>query len=329
MKVLVTGGAGFIGAHLANAYAARGSEVLVLDNLNDYYSIELKKMRVEHFLSHPKIEFKTIDMADLRTLHNTVLEFGPDTIVHMAAQAGVRLPVTSYDKYTSSNLVGFANILQTAVELRVPNFLYASSSSVYGNSDALPYSEDLKILEPISFYGATKLSNEILAKAMTRGTDTRALGLRFFTVYGEWGRPDMAYFRLVKNLMLREKFTLFGDGSLKRDFTYIADAVECVLALSERLQDGKLLQKDVFNIGGGNNRSMNELISIVNHLSSNKLIIESTDSFEGDVRETIADSSNLRKAIGIAPEKSLEFGIQAVFEWMNIPKIQKQMNNWG
>jgi UDP-glucuronate 4-epimerase len=328
VKVLVTGGAGFIGAHLADEYSKRGSEVMVLDNLNDYYSIELKKLRVNHFLSHPGVEFKNTDLVNLQNVQEAIVEFAPDTVVHMAAQAGVRLPVDSYNKYTSSNLVGFANVLQTAIKLEVPNFLYASSSSVYGNSDQLPYSEDQENLQPISYYGATKLSNEILASAMTNGTSTRAIGLRFFTVYGPWGRPDMAYFRLVRDLILQEEFTLFGDGSLKRDFTFISDAVECVLALSDYLGLGKPIERKVFNIGGGNNRSMNDLISIVNNLATDQLQIRSGESFKGDVRETIADSSNLRKAIGMAPEKQLEFGIQAVFNWMKSPDIHSKLINW-
>ena len=328
MKVLVTGGAGFIGSHLADGFSKRGSEVLVLDNLNDYYSTKLKKMRVKHFLSQPNVKFKNIDLANLGNTQEAIVDFAPDTIVHMAAQAGVRLPVDSYDKYTSSNLVGFANVLQTAVKLEVPNFLYASSSSVYGNSGQLPYSEDQQNLQPISYYGGTKLSNEILAIAMTNATSTRAIGMRFFTVYGPWGRPDMAYFRLVRDLILREEFTLFGDGSLKRDFTFISDAVECVLALSHILELGKPIEHDVFNIGGGNNRSMNDLISIVNKLSRDKLQIRRGEAFKGDVRETIADSSILRKTIGMAPEKQLEYGIQEVFNWMKSPEIQPQLVNW-
>lgn len=328
MKVLVTGGAGFIGSHLADGYAKRGTEVLVLDNVNDYYSPELKKLRLEHFLSESNVKFKNIDLTDLKLTEEAIAEFSPDTIVHLAAQAGVRLPLESYDKYTSSNLVGFANVLQAAIILKIPNFLYASSSSVYGNSDQLPYSENQKNLQPISYYGATKLSNEILASAMTNGTSTRAIGMRFFTVYGPWGRPDMAYFRLVRALILQEEFTLFGDGSLKRDFTFISDAVECILALSDNLALGTSSKHKVFNIGGGINRSMNDLISIVNSLSTEQLQIKKADSFHGDVRVTIADSSNLRDVIGMAPKNQLEFGIQAVFNWMKTPEIQNKLINW-
>lgn len=328
MRVLVTGGAGFIGSHVAQEYADRGAQVLVVDNLNDYYSPQLKMLRKENFLSHPKIDFKKLDLIQNKETNELVSMFEPDTIIHLAAQAGVRLPIERYIKYTDSNLTAFSNILQGAVINSVPNFIYASSSSVYGNSEEMPYSETQSNLAPISYYGATKLSNEIVANAMTRNTATRALGLRFFTVYGPWGRPDMAYFRLVKALMLQEEFKLFGNGTLRRDFTYIKDAVECLTRLVDKLNSGAVFESSVVNVGGGNNRSMSDLIEIVNSLDGTSLNVSYLESFDGDVRETLADSSILQRISGYIPDTQLEVGVPEVHKWMVEPDIRKFLKNW-
>ena len=211
MSVVVTGGLGFIGAHVAAALMDSGEEVVIVDSLTDYYSVDLKLERKKHLLGKaPKENFFEFDLVDRISFSKILDEVKPRTVIHLAAQAGVRLPVELTHKYVESNLTGFSNVLQSVIEHRIPDFLYASSSSVYGDSTDVPYKEKAVGLSPISFYGATKLSNELLAKALTSNSRTRSRGMRFFTVYGPWGRPDMAYFRLGASVLTDYNFHRFS-----------------------------------------------------------------------------------------------------------------------
>ena len=206
MKYLVTGAAGFIGSNLSARLAKSGNEVLGVDNFSPYYSPKFKELRVANLLTPVGIEVKKIDLSDISAVVEIVREFRPTVIIHLAAQPGVRTPLGKSYQYVQNNLVAFANVLQTAIEESVPDFLYASSSSVYGNSLESPYREDNLNIRPISIYGATKFANEILTPAFVSGSKTRARGLRFFTVYGPWGRPDMAYFRIIDSILNGAEF---------------------------------------------------------------------------------------------------------------------------
>jgi UDP-glucuronate 4-epimerase len=328
MTVLVTGAAGFVGAHLVKSLHETGESVVGLDSFNDYYSPELKEKRVESLIPN-NIEILDLNLTNTEKLSNLVAKLKPRTVYHLAAQAGVRLQIKDTDQYVQSNLVGFSNILECAVENQVANFVYASSSSVYGNSFNTPYTETDRNLSPISFYGASKLSNELLASALVRGSSTNARGLRFFTVYGPWGRPDMAYFRIAEALINSNQFNLFGDGEVIRDFTYIDDIIHSTLLLTDELNSKKETGlSDVVNIGGGKPSSMKQLITAFEAVSERKLQINQLAHVEKDVNQTIASLKLQNQLINFTPKVSLEQGVEQVFKWANSPLVTSKLNAW-
>ena len=329
MSVIVTGGLGFIGSHLSAKLASLGEEVHIIDSITDYYSTDLKRLRRKTLLSAvPKSHVHEINLCDKPSLDSIILKVKPRKVFHLAAQAGVRLPVTQLHKYTESNLTGFSSILQSVVSAGVPEFLYASSSSVYGNSIELPYKENAKGLAPISFYGATKLCNEILAHSAVIGTNTRARGMRFFTVYGPWGRPDMAYFRLAASLLSDYQFHRFGDGLVKRDFTYIDDTIEGITRLSKQLESVPSGSSDVVNLGGGNPYSLNDLIGEFEKISGKQIHITNEQSALGDVKVTVADSTFLENLTGFVPKVSLADGAKRFYNWASSTDVRPQIASW-
>ena len=329
MTVVVTGGLGFIGAHVASALADSGEEVIIIDSLTDYYSVDLKLKRKNHLLGKVSSKnFVNFDLVDRLSLSKLLEEVKPRTLIHLAAQAGVRLPIASTHKYVDSNLTGFSNVLQCVVEQGVPNFLYASSSSVYGDSKQVPYREDAVGLSPISFYGATKLSNEILAKALTTGSNTRSRGMRFFTVYGPWGRPDMAYFRLGASVLTDYIFHRYGDGSVRRDFTYVEDTVKGILMLKDQLKNEIPGFSDIVNLGGGNPHSLNDLISELEQISGKRIQIANATKAMGDVLQTVADSSYLQQLTGFAPSITLNEGVSKFYKWASEKENRDSLKNW-
>ena len=329
MSVLVTGGLGFIGSHLSAKLTSLGEEVHIIDSLTDYYSTDLKRLRRKILLSAiPNSHVHEIDLCDKEALDLVVQKVKPRKVFHLAAQAGVRLPISQLHRYTESNLTGFSNLLQSVVNAGITDFLYASSSSVYGNSSDLPYREDAKGLAPISFYGATKLSNEILAQSAVIGSRTRARGMRFFTVYGPWGRPDMAYFRLATSLLSDYQFHRFGDGLIKRDFTYIDDTIEGISRLSKQLSDMPSGNSDVVNLGGGNPYSLNDLISEFEKISGKHIQITNEQSALGDVKVTVADSTLLENLTGFIPRVSLETGAMLFYDWASSADVKSNLSKW-
>ena len=314
MRILVTGAAGFIGSNTSALLANHGHEVFGIDSVTDYYSTELKLGRVKHFLDKNNIEFRNQDLVDEEELSKLILHFKPEAIVHLAAQPGVRLHVSQYGKYVDSNLVAFSNTLRKVLEFEVPNFIYASSSSVYGDDSQVPYSENEKNLRPKSFYGATKLANEVLAKGIV-SSSSRIRGLRFFTVYGPWGRPDMAYFKIADALKFGKEFTLYGDGTVLRDFTYIADTTKSIVGLVEDLTKNPAGTNDIINVGGGKPHSMLELIKEMESITGATLRLRITDAAEGDVKLTIADTLKQNELLGFAPETTLRDGLQIFLDW--------------
>ena len=328
MILLITGVAGFIGSHLAQSLLEDGNKVIGIDNLNDYYSTDLKLSRLSNLTIHPNFTFQELDIVDGDQLKALIQKYSPHTIFHLAAQAGVRLPISSFSKYLNSNLTGFANVVIAAAELKVPNFLYASSSSVYGNSAAVPYKENGDLLDQVSFYGATKFTNEILAQNLSRSHGLKSRGMRFFTVYGPLGRPDMAYFKIINSVINDEEFVLFGDGTIRRDFTFVSDVVASIKLLSNELEHRDFGHSDVVNIGGGKPNSMSELIECVSRIAGKEVQVIRHEGSSADVKETLADCELQMSLTGFVPKISLDEGILSVYEWAAKPENATKIRKW-
>ncbi len=328
MQYLITGAAGFIGSFLCHKLAKDGNKIIAIDNFSSYYDVRLKNTRVNALLKPLNIDVINLDITDALKFDDLVSKSKPDVVINLAAQAGVRLPVNETDKYVNSNLVGFSNVLRSTVTNKVPYFLYASSSSVYGDKAAIPYIESEQNLNPTSFYGATKLANELLTPTLIQNSSTAARGLRFFTVYGPWGRPDMAYFRMIANVISGAEFNFFGDGSVERDFTFIDDAVNSVMALSTELQKRIPGYSDVVNLGGGRPLSMNYLLQTVSSISKNEVKFNRLNSNRNDAKKTMSDSKYIESLIGSKPSTKLEDGIEKTIEWAMRKDISSNLNNW-
>ena len=328
MQYLITGAAGFIGSYLCHKLAKEGNKVIAVDSFSNYYDVGLKNNRVKALLESLKVDVINLDITDDIKFDNLASRSKPDVVINLAAQAGVRLPLKETDKYVNSNLVGFSNVLRSTVNNKVPYFLYASSSSVYGDKAAIPYIESEQNLHPNSFYGATKLANELLTPTLIQNSSTAARGLRFFTVYGPWGRPDMAYFRMIANVVSGAEFNFFGDGSVERDFTFIDDAVSSVMALTTELQKRKPGYSDVVNLGGGRPLSMNYLLQTVSSISKNEVKFNRLNSNSNDAKKTMSDSKYIESLIGSKPNTKLEDGIAKTIEWAKRKDISSNLNNW-
>ena len=329
MKFLVTGAAGFIGSNLSARLATCENEVLGVDNFNTYYSPDLKRLRVRSLLGPLGVRVENLDLVDNKSIRAMIYNYKPDCIIHLAAQPGVRIPISQSDYYVRNNLVAFTNVLQCVVESGVPNFLYASSSSVYGNSTDFPYKESNKLIVPISVYGATKLANEILAPAYISSSNSKARGMRFFTVYGPWGRPDMAYFRIIDSALNGTPFTKFGTGDVKRDFTFVDDITKAIESLAYELNERDSGYSDIVNIGGGSPHSLNDLIEIISKQSNLKITSSELGRNPGDTEFTTADVGKLLELVGSKPEIDLEDGVRRTMAWARQPEICSNLNAWA
>jgi UDP-glucuronate 4-epimerase len=328
MRVLVTGAAGFIGSSVSATLSSSGHEVLGIDNYSDYYSIELKKRRVKEFLSNSNVTFQEIDISQFEEISDSIKKFRPNAVINLAAQAGVRLPVGTFNKYISSNVIGFTNVARASLENGVQNFLYASSSSVYGDKAKLPYSEVEEALHPSSYYGTTKRFNELTIPSLFANSETKARGLRFFTVYGPWGRPDMAYFRMIANIYAGTQFEMFGNGEIERDFTFIEDVSSSVKDLLAELSTRDKGFSDVVNIGGGRPLSMNYLAKLIADLSGQTIEIQAKPGVKEDAARTMSDPSYLFKLIGKQPMTKLEDGIAKTLGWASKEVSADDLLNW-
>lgn len=328
-KVLITGVAGFIGQQVALDLLQNNEvQVVGIDSLTDYYPVDLKKSRLEQLKGLESFTYQKLDITDVRELEALLTNHQCDTVIHLAAQAGIRLPIDEYFRYIDSNLTGFANTLLMSAKYGVENFLYASSSSVYGNSTNFPLSENELDLKPVSFYGSTKLANEMLARGLSTNYQMKTRGLRFFTVYGPMGRPDMAYFRIAAALQQNKVFSLFGDGAVKRDFTYVGDVVNSIGLLANNLAKQPENFHDVVNVGGGKPCNMIELISTLETVAEKKLSIKHSSNIPQDVKTTVADTYRQKMLIGEIPETSLEEGLRKVWEWIIRPDVKKRLETW-
>ncbi|MES2831378.1 MAG: NAD-dependent epimerase/dehydratase family protein [Pseudomonadota bacterium] len=316
-KVLVTGAAGFIGSFVAARLHDMGFEVIGCDNFNSYYLPTLKTDRVTGLLAPRGVECATVDIADAVQVGRLFAEHRPSLVVNLAAQAGVRYSLENPAAYIASNLVGFSNILDACRAQQVEHLVYASSSSVYGCNAKVPFHEDDRTDHPISLYAATKKANEVMAHSFSHLYGVPCTGLRFFTVYGPWGRPDMAYFSFTKKMLAGEKIPVFAEGLLERDFTYIDDIVEGVVRLvgkPQARQAGGVLHT-VFNIGNHQPVQVLEFIRSLERVLGVKADIEFLPMQPGDVPATYADTDRLRQWVDFAPSTSLEEGLTRFAQW--------------
>ena len=327
-RILVTGAAGFIGSAVLATLISEKFDSIGIDSFSNYYSPELKKLRVANLLGKSRDLVQEIDISNYRNLKSFIENFKPNIVIHLAAQPGVRLPIDEVDRYVESNVIGYTNVLRVCVETGVGQVLYASSSSVYGDISPLPYREDSLLLSPKSFYGGTKLLNEIAARTITNASNISTRGLRFFTVYGPWGRPDMAYFRLMAAALGKSNFTLFGDGNVKRDFTFVSDVAQTTIKLMKELQNRPGGFHDIVNLGGQRPLSMNYLISQIEKLFGSKLPYSRTESNSNDSLETAADNSYLQSLVPDLEFTKLEDGISIFANWMIDPEISSEVASW-
>jgi UDP-glucuronate 4-epimerase len=309
MKVLVTGVAGFIGMHCAKRLLARGDEVVGIDNLSPYYSVQLKKDRLAE-LDQPKFKFTQLDIAHGESLAKYFEKNKPDRVLHLAAQAGVRYSLENPGAYIQTNLVGFANLLECCRHHPPGHLVYASSSSVYGANPELPWSESQSVDHPVSLYAATKKSNELLAHTYSHLFGLHATGLRYFTVYGPWGRPDMSAFLFAQAIMQGRPIQVFNHGDMQRDFTYIDDIVEGTLRVLDRPA-----RYAVYNIGNHQPVGLLGYIAALERAFGKEAKLEMRPMQPGDVKATYADTSALRAAVGFAPSTPLDAGLARFAEW--------------
>jgi UDP-glucuronate 4-epimerase len=318
MKVLVTGAAGFIGYHTARQLAASGDcEVLGLDNLNDYYPVALKRARLAQLAGLPAFRFVEADFADAARFRELYLSFAPDYVVHLGAQAGVRYSMENPAAYTHSNLVGFSSVLDAARERPPRHVVYASSSSVYGGGAVTPFHEDQRTDSPLSFYAATKKSNEATAYSYAHLFGLPLTGLRFFTVYGPWGRPDMAPILFSKAITEGKPIKLFNHGKNRRDFTYVDDIVAGVLAAMRTPPTASADTPPcrVFNLGHNHPVNVVDFVRELESLLGRKAQIELIGPQPGDMVETCADLTRVQAALGYAPRTPLAEGLKPFVDW--------------
>lgn len=327
MRVLVTGAAGFIGCHLAKRLLAEGYEVVGVDNLNDYYSVQLKKDRLA-FLAHPRFTFKCLEIAENAELDALFAAQRFSHVVHLAAQAGVRYSLVNPAAYIQSNVVAFGNLLECCRNYPVDHLVYASSSSVYGLNSQMPFSVRDNVDHPVSLYAATKKSNELMAHAYSYLYGLPTTGLRFFTVYGPWGRPDMALFKFTKAILAGDPIDVYNHGQMKRDFTYIDDIVEGVVRVL-RLPPAANENWDarspdpasspapyrIYNIGNNSAVSLDDFIGILEQALGKQAMRNNLPLQPGDVPCTYADISDLEAVAGFSPSTPLKDGIEKFVAW--------------
>ncbi len=311
-KVLVTGAAGFIGYHLCDSLAKDNYEIFGIDNLNNYYDIELKNARRNKLKKYKNFLFEKIDICNKSALHDIFMNFKPDIVINLAAQAGVRYGIKNPYSYIDSNIIGFQNLIELCRNNNIDNFIYASSSSVYGNSDRVPFSENNNVDKPISLYGATKKTNELISFAYSSMYGMKTTGLRFFTVYGPWGRPDMSYFIFTKNIISGMPIKVYNNGKMRRDFTYIDDIIMGIK--SSIINNSDKLYR-IYNLGNSKSEKLMDLISIIENTLQIKADIKYEPLQIGDAIETYADINKSNNELNYFPSISIKDGVPIFIEW--------------
>lgn len=321
MKILVTGAAGFIGYYVTLQLLSRDDEVVGVDNLNDYYDPRLKQSRLDQIANHPQanqFKFIQLDLVDVEATANLFKQEQFDRVVHLAAQAGVRYSLQNPNAYVQSNLVGFTNVLEGCRHNHVKHLVYASSSSVYGGNTKMPFSEKDTVDTPVSLYAATKKANELMAHTYSHLYGLPTTGLRFFTVYGPWGRPDMSPFLFADAILNNKPIKVFNHGDMMRDFTYIDDIVEGVIRVLDKPatpQEASAVPYRIFNIGNSQPEKLMDFIGIMENAFGKVAEKEFLPMQAGDVKATYADTSDLEAWVGFKPKTSLKQGVQLFADW--------------
>jgi len=331
MKVLVTGAAGFIGMHVAIKLLDRGDTVVGVDNLNDYYDVSLKEARLDRLSGKKNFSFKKLDVADKSAMELLFFAERPDKVIHLAAQAGVRYSLSNPHAYVEANLLGFINILEGCRHNSVKHLVYASSSSVYGGNTKLPFSEHDNIDHPVSLYASTKKANELMAHTYSHLFQLPTTGLRFFTVYGPWGRPDMALFLFAKAIQEGRPIDVFNHGSMVRDFTYIDDIVEGVVRVMDKPATANLgfdpsnpdpassnAPYRIFNIGNNQPTPLMEYINALERSIGKAAVKNYLPMQMGDVPATAANTDELNAWVGFKPNTSIQVGVTNFVKWYSI-----------
>lgn len=328
MHILITGAAGFIGSALALRLLERGDEVCGIDNMNDYYDVGLKEARLDRFRKHRGFFFQKLDIVDRAGMQRLFRENSFDAVMHLAAQAGVRYSIENPHAYIDSNLVGFCNVLEGCRHSKVKHLVFASSSSVYGANTRLPFSEHDNVDHPVSLYAATKKANELMAHSYAHLYDLPCTGLRFFTVYGPWGRPDMALFKFTRGILDGTPIPVFNRGKMTRDFTYIDDIVEGVMRAIDRVTrpdpawSGEApdpatsyARWRIYNIGNNRPVELMRYIEVLEQCLGKKAKMELLPMQPGDVPATYADTDDLDRDVGFRPDTPIETGVARFVEW--------------
>ncbi len=326
--ILVTGAAGFIGFHVARALLEGGRDVVGIDNLNAYYDPRLKEARLAELARHDRFRFYKLDLGDRDGTADLFSSYGFEHVVHLAAQAGVRHSLSAPHDYIDSNIIGFLNVLEGCRHTGVRHLLYASSSSVYGANTALPFGVGQNVDHPVNLYGATKKANELMAHAYAHLFGLPVTGLRFFTVYGPWGRPDMAMWLFTSAILEGRPIGLFNGGDMRRDFTYVDDVSVAIVKLIDHVAQGNAAWSGdhpdpatsrapwrVYNIGNRTPVELTEVVGLLEAAIGKKAIRDLLPMQPGDIQETCADVEDLRKAVGFAPNTPIASGIRKFVDW--------------
>ncbi|MFS0862835.1 NAD-dependent epimerase [Fredinandcohnia sp. 179-A 10B2 NHS] len=328
MSILITGAAGFIGYHLSSRLIAKGFHVVGIDNLNDYYDVRLKRDRLLLLKKNNNFTFYETDLADAQKLQAVFKRERINIVINLAAQAGVRYSLSNPHSYVHSNLVGFLNVLEACRYYPIEHLIFASSSSVYGANTSTPFSTKDSVDHPVSLYAATKKSNELMAHTYSYLFNIPTTGLRFFTVYGPWGRPDMAYYSFTKNIIEEQPIKVFNNGDMRRDFTFVDDIVEGIVRLLDRPPTHNMewnpsepdpsssnAPYKLYNIGNNNPVSLIYFIKTLEKIIGKQAIVHLHPMQPGDVKETYADITDLYEDIGFYPKTSIEEGLRKFVDW--------------
>ncbi|WP_068776170.1 NAD-dependent epimerase [Paenibacillus sp. FJAT-26967] len=338
--ILITGAAGFIGAHLSRRLMQDGYDVIGVDNLNEYYDVQLKRDRLK-WLQSENFKFHELGLENGTELNAVFEQYNPRIVINLAAQAGVRYSLENPSAYISSNITGFTNILEACRHYKVDHLIYASSSSVYGANKKIPFAVTDNVDHPVSLYAATKKSNELMAHTYSHLFGLPTTGLRFFTVYGPWGRPDMAYFSFTGKILAGKPIQIFNHGEMRRDFTYIDDIVEGIVRLidcppANRLESelsSSTAPYKIYNIGNNQPVELMKFVRILEQHLDRKAVMELLPMQPGDVKETFADIEELKKDTGFSPSTSLEQGLRNFVSWyldyyqINEPAVSAKTND--
>ncbi len=323
MKILVTGSAGFIGFHLSNLLLKANHQIFGIDNLNDYYDVKLKKDRLIVLKKYSNFFFNKIDLAESSKINNLIKKNKIKYVIHLAAQAGVRHSIENPTSYFQSNIEGFFNILETCKQNKIKHLIFASTSSVYGDNNIFPLREELKTDTPLSFYAASKKANELMAHSYSNIYKLPCTGVRFFTVYGPFGRPDMALFKFTKEILSNKKINLFNNGQHERDFTYVDDIIQGINLLLLK-PSTKEIPYNVFNIGNGKPKTLIKYLEEIEKNLKKKALINNKPLQKGDIIKTHASIRKLQKYTGYAPTINISKGITEFIKWFkNYYRVSK------